>query len=334
MRASPADQVMPHKAPAAFSLIELLVAMAVLSLLATLLLVMTSSAQGIAKQVASRTEQFREARRAFDRINQRLSQATLNPYWDYVDASGQPRTPANAANFNPRGYARLSDLRYIQTNAASLTSPRGGTLAGQSVFFQAPLGKTENATFSSLTSSLNTVGYFLDKGSDQAIRPPVVQGPGKVRYRLFELVEPTEALTIYSLTSGNALYDGANWFTQPLAVASSSHRLAENIVALLFLAQYKDANGDPKATHSYTSSPRGSTTQPVEENNLPPSVRVTMLALDEISARRVTDQNIALPDAIDDASLQALEDLLRSQQLNYRKFESTVSIGASAWSTE
>ena len=68
--------------PTAFTLLELLVAMAVLAMMAVMMLSITSSAQKVAKQTTSRTEQFREGRRAFDRINQRLSQASLNTYWD------------------------------------------------------------------------------------------------------------------------------------------------------------------------------------------------------------------------------------------------------------
>ena len=78
----------PIEKTSGFTLIELLLAMSVLALMAVMMLSVTSSAQKIAKQTTSRTEQFREGRRAFERINQRLSQATLNTYWDYVDNQG------------------------------------------------------------------------------------------------------------------------------------------------------------------------------------------------------------------------------------------------------
>ena len=320
----------PIEKTSGFSLIELLLAMAVLALMAVMMLSVTSSAQKIAKQTTSRTEQFREGRRAFERINQRLSQATLNTYWDYVDSSGRPRTTSNATTFTPNKYARMSELRYLQTNSSSLTAPGGGTMVGNSVFFQAPLGKSD--TLSGLNSLLNTTGFYIKKSDDSALRPATVS-ESKTRYRLFELTEPAENLTIYSLTSGNPTTTSTAWYTTPLAELGNSRRLADNIVALLFQAQYQNASGTPTSAFNYTSTPRGLSSQPIEENNLPPTVRVTMIALDETSARRVVDENITLTDATDDTSLATLEENLTEKGLNYRKFQSTVSIGPSKWSS-
>jgi len=320
----------PIEKTSGFSLIELLLAMAVLALMAVMMLSVTSSAQKIAKQTTSRTEQFREGRRAFERINQRLSQATLNTYWDYVDSSGRPRTTSNATTFTPNKYARMSELRYLQTNSSSLTAPGGGTMVGNSVFFQAPLGKSD--TLSGLNSLLNTTGFYIKKSDDSALRPATVS-ESKTRYRLFELTEPAENLTIYSLTSGNATTTSTAWYTTPLAELGNSRRLADNIVALLFQAQYHNASGTPTSAFNYSSTPRGLSSQPIEENNLPPNVRVTMIALDETSARRVVDENITLTDATDDTSLAKLEENLTDKGLNYRKFQSTVSIGPSKWSS-
>jgi len=325
-----ANRQSPIEKTSGFTLIELLLAMAVLALMAVMMLSVTSSAQKIAKQTTSRTEQFREGRRAFERINQRLSQATLNTYWDYVDSSGRPRTTSNATTFTPNKYARISELRYLQTNASSLTAPGGGTMVGNSVFFQAPLGKSD--TLSGLNSLLNTTGFYIKKSDDSALRPATVSA-SKTRYRLFELTEPAENLTIYSLTSGNATTTSTAWFTTPLAVLGNSRRLADNIVALLFQAQYQNASGTPTSAFNYTSVPRGAATQPIEENNLPPNVRVTMIALDEPSARRVAEESITLTDATDDASLATLEKNLTDNRLNYRKFQSTVSIGPAKWSS-
>jgi uncharacterized protein (TIGR02599 family) len=315
--------------PSGFTLIELLLAMSVLALMAVMMLSVTSSAQKIAKQTTSRTEQFREGRRAFERINQRLSQATLNTYWDYVDSGGSPRVAGNTA-FTPFKYARMSELRYLQTNSSSLTAPGGGTMVGNSVFFQAPLGKSD--TLSGLNSLLNTTGFYIKKSDDSVLRPATVSA-SKTRYRLFELTEAAESLTIYSLTSGNAATTSTAWFTTPLAVLGNSRRLADNIVALLFQAQYQNASGTPTSAFNYTSTPRGLSSQPIEENNLPPNVRVTMIALDETSARRVAEESITLTDATDDTSLALLEKNLTDSRLNYRKFQSTVSIGPSKWSS-
>ena len=326
--------------PSAFTLIELLVSMAVLALMAAMMLSVTSSAQKIARQTTSRTEQFRESRRAFERMNQRLSQATLNTYWDYVDSTGQPRTAGTATTFTPNKYCRISELRYLQTNASSLAAPRGGTMVGNGVFFQAPLGKSDTSAVAGLNSLLNTTGFFIERGNDSTLRPTTVSA-SKTRYRLYELTEPTENLTIYSLTSGNASYKLAAWLTTPLAVPGNSHRLADNIVALLFQAQYSipgpNGTSTPTSSFLYSSTPISAGTsgnQTITENNLPPNVRVTMIALDEPSARRVADGSITLTDATDDTTLAQLEKDLTDNRLNYRKFESTVRIGPAKWSAK
>ena len=319
-----------------FTILELLIAMSVLALMSVLMLSVTSSAQKIAKQISSKTEQFREGRKAFERINQRLSQATLNTYWDYVDSSGSPRTSNSTVTFTPARYARLSELRYLQTNASMLTAPRGGTMVGNAVFFQAPLGKSDTTTLAGLNSLLNTVGFFIEKGDDSTLRPPTVNA-AKTRYRLYELTEPTENLTIYTKTSGTPSYNLTDWFTTPLANTAYSRRLADNIVALLFQAQYQDANGTPTSAFNYTSAPTSagsSANQTITENNLPPNVKVTMIAVDETSARRIKEENITLTDATDGTKLAQLEKDLNDKRLNYRKFESAVSIGPAKWSSK
>lgn len=326
-----------------FTLVELLVAMAVLVMMSFMMVSVISSAQKVSKQTTSRVEQFREARRGFERINERVSQATIHTYLDYVDSSGASRTKTNASNFTPSRYARISELRFTGTAAASLTSPHGGgnSMIGQALFFQAPLGSSTSSTLSSMNCLLNTVGYYIEKGSNSALLPPTVQA-AKTRYRLFELTEATENLTIYTKTSGNSSYNGSEWFTIPLANPVYSHRLADNIVALLFQAEYISASGTSTRAFNYSSAPTGKATQSIEENNLPPSVHVTMIAVDEISASRIQDQNIMLPDAQNDDhddppkpnSLDALEQKLKDNRLNYRKVESTVSIGAAKWSSK
>jgi uncharacterized protein (TIGR02599 family) len=309
--------------------------MAVLAVISVIMVSMVSTVQKVAKQTSSRVEQFRESRRAFDRIGQRLSQATLNTYYDYVDSGGNPRTTNNAASFNPSRYARISELRYLQTNAASYTAPRGGQMKGQTVFFQAPLGQA-NINLSGLDALLNTVGYYIEKGDDDGLRPPPVINAGlakKDRYRLYECVQPTEDFTVYSLTSGAATNKSDTWVNAALTT-NNTYPLAENIVALVFDAIYPNTNGIWTNSPSYSSAPRGNASQPIEENNLPPKVRVGMIAVDEPSARRIESEGISLTDPEDYSELETLEQDLVGNNLNYRRFESTVTIGPSKWSAK
>lgn len=315
-----------------FSLIELMVAMAVLAIIGIVMVSITDSVQRVSRQTMAHAEEFRESRRAFDRINQRLSQATLNTYYDYVGTNGMPRT-ATSANFTPFKYARISELRYLQTNASAFTAPRGGTMIGQTVFFQAPLGQTDTNTLSGLNSLLNTVGYYIEKGSDDGLRPPTATNSSD-RFRLFEFVQPTENLSIYSKTSAAATYAGTDWATSALAASGNSHRLADNIVALVFRAIYPDSSGIWQTNTSYSSAPRNQTSQAIEENNLPPKVGVTMIAVDEVSAQRIAEMNLSLMDAKSETELRQLEQQLSDHRLGFRRFESVVSIGPAKWSTK
>lgn len=315
-----------------FSLVEVLVSLAILIIICLISFSLIDSTQTLWRKTSSRTEQFREARRAFERITQRLSQATLNTYWDYVDSSGAPRTVTNAAVFKPHKYARQSELRYIQLNSSSLSAPRGGQMVGQSVFFQAPLGATNDISMSSLNTIVNTVGFYIEKVSDSSFKPSFIPF-SRERYRLFEFNEPSESLTVYSYTSGNSSYGGNEWFTIPLQNQNYSSRLTDNIVAMVFEAIYPDGNVIKKS-HIYSSAPIPGPIQPAEAHNLPPSVKVTMIAVDEASARRLSDLSVTLIDAVDDATLNALENQLLSLKLNFRKFQTAVQIGASKWSTQ
>jgi uncharacterized protein (TIGR02599 family) len=212
--------------------------------------------------------------------------------------------------------------------------PHGGTLTGHAVFFQAPLGSCTTSTIASFGSLLNTVGYYIEDGSDDTLRPPTMSGAAKIRYRLFEFTEPAENLSVYKLTSGSTAYSGQDWYTTPLATTAYSHRLADNIVALLFQAEYNDAAGNTVSGYEYSSAPRGAASQPIEENNLPQVVGVTMIAVDEPAGRRIQDERIKLPDAVDDTSLKMLETMLQAQRLNYRMFSTTVIIGPAKWSAK
>jgi uncharacterized protein (TIGR02599 family) len=253
-----------------FTIVELMVSMGILTLLLLVLVSITSATQRTWTYTTNEVEQFHDAREAFESVTRKLSQATLNTYWDYVYASGTAGSPT--------GYMRQSELRFISGQASSLMpvmkDANGNTLGTttHAVFFQAPLGYTLNTqAYSNLKNLLNTWGYFIEFGSDQPSWPKFLQGmkspPAprpRYRFRLMELSEPSDALTLYNYTSGtnssggpkNASYitttplaglsypsvtpaptgTGFEWFTTPLTASSPPARvLAENIVALVLL---------------------------------------------------------------------------------------------------
>ena len=72
----------PRRA-SAFTLIELLAATAVFIVLLGIILAVTNSVSATIRHSTAGLEASSAARTGFDLINRYLSQATLNPYWDY-----------------------------------------------------------------------------------------------------------------------------------------------------------------------------------------------------------------------------------------------------------
>lgn len=325
----------PLRSRAGFSILEVLVASAVLALLLVAMLSMTDQVQKTYRSTLGKAEQFREARVAFESITRRLSQATLNTYWDY----DSPTTPTR--------YLRQSELRFLSGNASGLLSGVSPAISSttHAVFFQAPFGFTSNSTYGGMESMVNTWGYFIEFGSDSSLRPTPVNAAGvpeKYRFRLYEMMEPSESLSLYKYTGNSAAsktYTGRTWFTDPLNQANRSSRvLAENIVALIF-RPLDPANAAPDLTTNYTYDTAGSVAN--IRNQLPPYIEVTMVAIDEVSARRL-DTGATPPDfgltgfftqtSNYDQNLEDLRKNLNDRKINYRIFTANVSIQGAKWS--
>lgn len=341
------------KSPDAFTLVEILVSTAVVALLLVILLSITSQVTTMYRHTTSRVEQFRQAREAFDAINRRLGRATLNPYWDYDN----PSTPTN--------YVRQSELRFAsgRTETVAGSVPSGKRWPTHGVFFQAPLGTSEpgQTTLSGLNSLLNTWGYFVEFGSDAAFRPSILDGSPvqpRYRFRLCELIQPADELSIYQYTSGkdssgqpkNLTYAGSDWFSGTITQTASSrpvHVLAENVIALVLLPRLstqEDAAGTRLAPdYLYDSTTTRSDADINPKNQLPPLVQVTMVALDETSARRLEtattmpdlglDQLFQTADRFE-TDLGTLEKTLRDKHLSYRVFTGGVRLKEAKWSKE
>ncbi len=332
-----------------FTIIEILVSTAILALLLVLLLSITSQASTMWRYTSGRIEQFRQAREAFDLISRRLSQATLNTYWDYDDPT------------DPKNYIRQSELRFLSgpTKTIAGSPPGGKDWPLQGVFFQASLGASQpgQTDISGLNSLLNTWGYFVEFGSDDSFRPPILTEemvPLRYRFRLCELIQPANELTIYNHTSGgsppkNLSYTGRDWFKT--AINSSGvrpvHELAENVIALIFLPKLSttdDTTGAKLAPgYLYDSTTSSSNKKFNSKNQLPPVMQLTMVALDENSARRL-ENGSSIPDVGLDGlftepekyedDLRKLEDRLSQKNLSYRVFSTSVYLREAKWSTE
>ncbi len=244
----------------AFTLVELMAATAVFIGLMLLLVTATSQTGEMWRRSSSKIEQFQQARRGFESMTRRISQATLNTYWDYHYPAGKGGLPDHSKV--PDGYMRQSELRF--RSGKSMTLLGQGTSLGRPthcVFFQAPLGfvdddlvvKTNAAqTHKPLNNLLNTWGYFVEVNNDATLVPTFLQSvvPSRVRSRLMEMMEPSESLKIdnpsldsanpTSLTALDPNWDNPaylGWFKDPVNLATPSRVrvLAENIIALVVL---------------------------------------------------------------------------------------------------
>lgn len=134
-----------------FTLVELMVSVVLITLLTLLLVSMTNSAASTWRYTTARIEQFRGADIAFEAIARRLSQASLNTYWDYDNPTV------------PKKYLRQSDLRFVAGDAEILLKPATLRRPTHSVFFQAPLGYVGDTTnFGGLDNLINTWGYYVE----------------------------------------------------------------------------------------------------------------------------------------------------------------------------
>lgn len=352
----------PRRTANAFTLVELLVSIAILSLLLLMLASITDATRRTWTYTSGKVEEFRDAREAFESITRKLSQATLNTYWDYEYPNGADGSPDTTQQ--PKRYVRQSELRFISGNAAALTG--SSTMATHGVFFQAPLGHVNDTkTFAELNNLLNTWGYFVEFGSDKEMRPGFLETlspvpPEHWRFRLMELMEPSESLTLYNeqvAAGGNANYDKKTWFTLPLSSSPRPVRLvAENIVALVLLpclaqgeknasgALYDAASLAPKYAYDSTVTPTFTTDSNLNsKNQLPPVVQVTLVAVDEASFGRMQGAHgssgswLDFSDLFTEAShyaedMQKLKDRLQEKKLNYRIFTTNVSLKAAKWS--
>lgn len=317
----------------AFSLIELLTAMSILSVLMLLLTSLLTQVQNSWVNSQDRVSQFREARVAFDMISRNLSQATTNTYWDYkMDSENEPEA-----------YEKRSDLHFKvvapkSPSYSSLRSAVPGELNGHGVFFQAPLGYSLD--YRNLGNLYNGRGYMVVFGSDQKFRPSFVKNE-KFRFRLFEYRPPAEENYVFS--------DKQNWWTHDLE--DHLNPVAENVVYMVIeplksiSARGEDrskANNDIAEDYFYDSN---SHAQAKYGFQVPPLVRITMVAIDEGTAIKLEDEyNDSMPDIIpagvfsdadsyeDDIETVTAE--LQDKRIGYRIFSTTVMLRAAKWSVE
>jgi uncharacterized protein (TIGR02599 family) len=352
-RLPPAEQGRRGEAQSlrAFTLLEVLAAAALLAIILVMTGSIISSSSRVFRQANAKIESFQSARAAFDVMTARLSKATLNTYWDYYDASGSPfRLAVNPNAFVPVRYGRYSDLHFLAGPASALIPTLPSGLSGvstQAVFFVSPTGLSADPDYTGLSGLLGACGYFVAFGNDDASKPAFPPTPSRFRWRLMEVSAPVEELAVFGSSSGKV------WAATPIA-QGRVRAVAENVIALIVwprLSTQDDADGDDiSADFTYdsrTAKPWSGSPlrQPVQAHQLPPTVQITMVVIDEEAARRLEDGGTR-PPKIDAAlaglfdgsvleygsDLEELEKRLANEQIGFRVYSTTVALRESKWS--
>ncbi len=344
----------------------------ILILILLLVLSITDQTSKIWKHSTAEIQSFQNARAAYSTMTQRLSQATLNTYLDYYDNSSppSPRTPANASTFTPSYYARNSNLHFVSDQASTLIPGTATLHPGHTVFFQAPLGFTLDSTnYGGLPNMLNACGYFVEFNTDKPYLPPFLTGSSVVqeryRYRLMEFLQPTENNAIYSLPSTGSASSYDQWFTNFLpptvTVAQAPLRvLADNIIALAILPELSPHDQPTSgaqtnlvtSTYTYDSRAGDIINNKLTHHQLPPLLRVVMVAIDEPSALHLSPSGTTTPpplisnltffqtthsaDPNTDINndINTLTQALSAQKVNFRVFDNDIAIRGAKWSTQ
>ena len=333
-----------------FSLVELMVACAVLAVMMGLISMAIRQMAGGIKTSTAKVDAFQSARTGFESVSRTLGVAVINTYWDYFDANRQPR--GKTTNFIPATYGRQSDLHFlIYSSSFSNSLPINSSTnnlepVGHSVFFQAPLGYFTNTSSTNPPGSLNPCGFFVAYGNDPT-KPTNLSGLAeRPRFRLYQWLPSSETLTVTS-NSGKIITNAA-WVTP----TNNFFPLSENIIAFVIRVPGTNSSGYSTNATNYgwdsltvwTNGP-----QPAQMHQLPPMVNVTMVAVEEAAVNRLagnarkaeaaaTALGITnLSDLFSSASsysddLDTLKAALSAKNVPYRIFTTTIPLRGSRWS--
>ena len=331
-----------------FTILELMAATTVLILLLGAILALTNSTADLWRESSAKSEAFQAARVAFETLTRNLSQATLNTYWGYD------------SDLQPTRYLRKSDLHFISGPAENYISSTSNIR--HCVFFQAPLGVVSSSeNYGNLTNLLNVCGYFVEISKDDTYFPAELKSrlsSGNIqRYRLVEVISPTEKMSVYTSTAGDAY--STQWINDlSLSGANANkHILADNVIVLVLLpklsAEDEKKLSGTEADGSYLAPDyvydsrifikKTGTQAELSRNQLPPLIEVVMVAIDQLSARRLekqgklNDSALKLSSLFQKASklqtdLDSLETQLIGLKANYRIFRTDVLLRQAKWS--
>jgi uncharacterized protein (TIGR02599 family) len=105
-----------RRAQQAFSLVEMLVAIAVFCIMLALVFSVVNHTSGVWRRSSDKIQAFQEARLAFEALTRNLSQATLNSYLDYDSVESPTRylrkIRTEVSLWSERGIRSARDARH------------------------------------------------------------------------------------------------------------------------------------------------------------------------------------------------------------------------------
>jgi uncharacterized protein (TIGR02599 family) len=324
----------PRKHLTALTLVELLVTLTILLVMLVGILEFVTMVEGAWK--SGSTDPFAEAENAFETMARNLAAATLEPYQDYADRTGQFQT---AAGFVPDHLTRRSDLDFIcgpSGNTGGLLAASKRITAGSAVFFLAPTGYTQSFSHSGMERLLNALGYFVEFGDDTSAPAFILPTTHSWRWRLRQVLQPAESLQIFATT------DSTTW-VQPLVQAGASTSvLAENVITLIILPERSATDTGTPLSPDFRYDSRDAS-QPLTRHQLPPRLRLVLVAIDETSAQRLALQYGSTPPPLVpaalfqtasqlDTELGSLDAMLTAQKIGHRIFQRHLLLPSAAWS--
>ncbi len=356
--ASPAPAASVKLDQSAFTLVELMVACAVMAVMLILISVTIGQVGKGVKTSTEKVDAFQSARAGFETVTRALSVATLNTYWDYYILTNNTYQSRGSFTNPPQFYGRQSDLHFLVTNLGAPTTFGGfssNSTVTHGVFFQAPLGYSTNTNSITPPGALNGCGFFVAFGNDPT-RPGITGLTNRPRFRLYQWLQSSEELREVSDTGK---IDPA-WINP--STNNGARPLAENIIA--FVVRVPGTNATVTSTNatnyfwnSGTTWTNTMTNQPPQMHQLPPLVEITMVAVDEAAANRLlvgtaTNDAVRAANALMtgvflganayrslftnnanySADLKRVTDGLNGRRVPYRVFTTTIPLRSSRWS--
>lgn len=364
----------------AFTLVEVLFSTVLLLFIVLVITGMINSTSNTYRRMTGQVSVFQEATNVFDSMTRNLQEATLKTYIDYYPDQAPSNT--NQTPPPPTAYERRSDLHFVSGPAAALIDPSPSPSSSgisalrvspsHAVFFLAPLDYTKTIAtptssaaaaggspssspgldYSNVPGLLTGCGYYISYDVNKSLHIPNLNNDQKKRFRLMRLFEPTEMLETYATT-------GSTWIVDAVKTHANSRALADNILALFIEPRVTAADqltlpaGTILAPNYVYDSRAGldakgklkPTPQPIQQNQLPPLVHVTMVAIDEPSGARLAgmDDGIVNSTLFGNApfvepthyaqDIKQLAANMDQMKLNYRIFSSDVPMKGAKWTS-